>query len=109
MPYNEALNSRITTALSGRGATQKKIFGGTCHLINGNMMCGVYKDYLVLRIGETQAREALKEPHVRPFDVTGKPMKGWVMVDAGGFEGQRLDRWLEKARLFAESLAPKKA
>ena len=107
MPYSEALDSRIICALSGWSATRKKMFGGTCHLINGNMICGVYKDCLVLRLGEEQGREALKEPHVRPFDVTGKPMKGWVMVERDGFEGQHLDRWLEKARKFAERLPSK--
>jgi hypothetical protein len=107
MPYNEALDSRIISALSGRGVTRKKMFGGTCHLINGNMMCGVYKDCLVLRLGEEQGRDALKEPHIRPFDVTGKSMKGWVMVEKDGFEGQLLDRWLEKARIFAENLPSK--
>ena len=109
MPYSEALDSRIICALSGWSATRKKMFGGTCHLINGNMICGVYKDCLVLRLGEEQGREALKEPHVRPFDVTGKPMKGWVMVERDGFEGQHLDRWLEKARIFAERLPSKQA
>ena len=109
MLYSEALDSGIIAALSGRNTTRKKMFGGTCHLINGNMMCGVYKDCLVLRLGEGLAAKALKEPHVRPFDVTGKPMKGWVMVEKGGFEGQHLDQWLEKARVFAESLPSKHA
>lgn len=106
---SEALDSRIILALSGLGATRKKMFGGTCHLMLGNMMCGVYKDCLVLRLGEAQAGKALKKPHVRPFDVTGKPMKGWVMVEKEGFDGRQLDRWLEKASVFVESLPPKPA
>lgn len=109
MPYSEALDSRIISALSVWGTTRKKMFGGTCHLIHGNMMCGVYKNDLFLRLGEEQASKALKEPHVRPFNVTGKPMKGWVMVEKDGFEGQLLNRWLEKARMFVESLPPKPA
>jgi len=48
MPYSEALDSRIIRALSGWGVARKKMFGGTCHLIHGNMMCGVYKDSLVI-------------------------------------------------------------
>jgi TfoX/Sxy family transcriptional regulator of competence genes len=109
MPYSEALDSRIISILSGRSITRKKMFGGTCYLIEGNMMCGVYKDSLVLRLGEEAAIKALKEPHVTPFDVTGKPMKGWVMVEKDGFEGQHLERWLEKARMLAESLPSKQA
>jgi hypothetical protein len=80
MPYNEELDLKISVVISGWGTTRKKMFGGTCHLINGNMMCGDNKDYLILRPGETQGNEALKQPHVKPFDITGRPMKGWVMV-----------------------------
>jgi TfoX/Sxy family transcriptional regulator of competence genes len=109
MPYSEALDSRIIRALSGWGAARKMMFGGTCHFIRGNMMCGVYKDSLVLRLGDEEAGRALKEPHTAPFDVTGKPMKGWVMVEKDGLEGQHLERWLEKAIIFVESLPSKQA
>lgn len=60
MPYSEALDSRIISALSVWGTTRTKMFGGTCHLIHGNMMCGGYKDFLVLRLGEKQGNDALK-------------------------------------------------
>ncbi len=107
MPYSEKLDSKITSAISGWGTTRKRMFGGTCHLINGNMMCGVYKDYLILRLGEAQAENALDQSHVKPFDITGRPMKGWVMVEEAGYKGAALDQWLEKARRFAETLPPK--
>lgn len=107
MPYSEKLDSKITSAISGWGTTRKRMFGGTCHLINGNMMCGVYKDYLILRLGEAQAEKALDQSHVKPFDITGRPMKGWVMVEEAGYKGAALDQWLEKARRFAETLPPK--
>lgn len=107
MPYSEELDSKIIRLTTGWGTTRKKMFGGTCHLLDGNMMCGVYKNYLILRLGEHQAREALGRPHVKPFDITGKPMKGWVMVDESGFAGQQLESWLGMAREFAASLPPK--
>ncbi len=84
-----------------------QVFGGTCHLLNGNMMAGVYKDSLVLRLGTEGAEIALKQPFVSPFDITGRPMTGWVMVDPRGVEGAALSRWLAKAREFAASLPPK--
>lgn len=83
------------------------MFGGTCHILKGNMMCGVYKDFLILRLGEEQALKALNSKHVKPFDITGRPMKGWVMVEEPGFEGSKLVKWLELARDFTESLPPK--
>ena len=107
MPYNEAIDLSVTSIISDWGTTRKKMFGGTCHILNGNMLCGVYKDYLILRLGENQANDALNRNHVKPFDITGKPMKGWVMVEAAGFEGPLLSQWLRKAKKFVESLPPK--
>ena len=107
MPFNEEIDSQVAGEISNWGTTQKKMFGGTCYLLNGNMMCGVYKEYLILRLGEEQSQKALELNQVRPFDITGRPMKGWVMVEESGFMGQRLNQWLEKARKFAESLPAK--
>ncbi len=84
------------------------MFGGVCHLLRGNMFCGVYKDYLILRLGEKGAKEALQSKFARPFDITGKPMKGWVMVSPDGFRSdEELAAFLEEAKDFAGSLPPK--
>jgi TfoX/Sxy family transcriptional regulator of competence genes len=109
MPFNEAIDARIRKAIaSWRGTESKKMFGGVCHLLGGNMFCGVYKDYLILRLGEHRAAEALRSKHTRPFDITGKPMKGWVMVEPEGFSSdEMLKTWLEEAREFTKTL-PKK-
>jgi hypothetical protein len=107
VPYDEELDARVTDAVASLETVRKKMFGGTCHILHGNMMAGVYKDYLILRLGEQAAGRALEEPFVRPFDITGPPMRGWVMVEAPGTEGDALDRWLAKAREYAESLPPK--
>jgi TfoX/Sxy family transcriptional regulator of competence genes len=107
MPYSKELDSRIEAAVRKWNTTSKKMFGGTCHLLNGNMMCGVHKNHLILRLGEAEAQNALRQPHVRAMDITGKPMKGWIMVDEADLEGIGLENWLEKARRFAETLPPK--
>ena len=107
MPYNKDIDARVSDLLAPWETTKKKMFGGTCHLIKGNMMCGVYKDFLILRLGEKQAQKALKEPQVKPFDITGKPMKGWVMVQEDGFKGKKLKSWLEQAHTFAAALPPR--
>ena len=84
------------------------MFGGVCHLLNGNMFCGVHKDFLILRIGQQKAEDALKLPHVRPFDITGKPMKGWVMVAQDGFKSDiDLKQWLDQAGDFVKTLPSK--
>lgn len=109
MPYNEEIEARIKKIVSRwKNADQKNMFGGVCHLLNGNMFCGVYKDFLILRLGEENGNKALALPHVRPFDITGKRMKGWVMVELDGFPGdQDLATWLNKAKEFVSSLPSK--
>jgi TfoX/Sxy family transcriptional regulator of competence genes len=106
MPYSVELDSRLARLLP-REAVRKKMFGGTCYTLKGNMVCGVYKDFLILRLGAQQAAEALKHSGVRPLDITGKPMKGWVMIAAASLTDEAMARWVEKARAFAQSLPAK--
>ncbi len=107
MAYDEKLDARVTAAIAGWGTTRKRMFGGTCHLINGNMLCGVYKSFLILRLGEQAAQEALERPGVKPFDVTGKPMRGWVMIEANTLDRAGFLKWLKRSRLFVATLPPK--
>ena len=108
MPYNEEIDARIRKIVTRwKSAEAKKMFGGVCHLLNGNMVCGVYKDYLILK-KKKKAAQALKQSYTRPFDITGKPMKGWVMVDGTGFKtDDSLKSLLNKARTFVKTLPPK--
>lgn len=110
MPYNEQIEARISTIVSRwKNTDAKMMFGGVCHLIHGHMFCGVYKDFLVLRLGEQPADETLKQPHVKPFDITGKPMRGWIMVEEQGFKSDdRLREWLNHARDFVRTLPSKR-
>lgn len=109
MAYNEEIESRIKKIVSRWDHTDaKKMFGGVCHLLHGKMFCGVYKDYLILRLGEDGAKSALALPFVRPFDITGRPMKGWVMVADEGFKtDDALRDWLNQAVHFVRNLPPK--
>ncbi len=107
MPYDQELDERLLKAIAGWGTTRKKAFGGTCHLLNGNMLCGVHKSYLILRLAPEQAEQALSRPQVKPFDITGRPMKGWIMVEKARLSDQALQRWLAEARRFVAALPPK--
>jgi hypothetical protein len=109
MPCNKDLEARIEKIVSRwPNSGSKKMFGGICHLFNGTMFSGVYHDYLILRLGEVGAWKALKQPNVRPFDITGKPMRGWVMVEGKGVAADKdLGAWLKKARTFVQSLPMK--
>jgi hypothetical protein len=107
MAYDELLDARITAIVADWGATRKKMFGGTCHLVRGNMLCGVHNDNLIVRLGEQMGTAALDEPNTRPFDITGRPMKGWVMVSPAASAGRALNDWLARARTVVSTLPPK--
>ena len=110
MPYNKALEDRIEEiTLSWDRLKKKKMFGGICYLINGNMSFGIWKDYLIVRMKPELAVEKMsKNAHVRAFDITGKPMKGWVIVEAGALSKvDKLTEWLEIGKSFAKSLPDK--
>lgn len=106
MPYSEELDAKLARVLP-RGASRKKMFGGTCYTLKGNMVCGVYKDFLILRLGEEKAASALKQTGVRPLDITGKPMKGWVMVAEAKLTDLQIKDWIEKAAAFVQTLPAK--
>ena len=109
MPYNKEIDERIKKIVSHwKNADSKKMFGGVCHLLNGKMFCGVYKEFLILRLGKEEAEQILGLPFVRPFDITGRPMKGWVMIEQEGFKSDNeLKSWLTQAKKFARSLSKK--
>ena len=108
MAYSEALDGRIGEIISRwDNVVPKEMFGGVCYLLNGNILCGVYKDFLILRLGEEEAALALQKPRVREFDITGRPMKGWVMVEERACAGKKLEAWLNTAREFVARLPVK--
>jgi hypothetical protein len=77
-------------------------------MLRGNMFGGVYKDFLILRLGEKGAKEALRSEYARPFDITGRPMKGWVMISQEGFRSdEELEELLNEAKEFVETLPAK--
>jgi len=109
MPFDETLGLRIRNIVKGHpGLEEKKMFGGVGFLVNGNMACGVHKDSLIVRVGSDNYPSAVARPHTRPFDMTGRPMMGWVMVDPPGFTSdQELDLLVQQGLSFAASLPPK--
>lgn len=109
MAYDEGLAQRVREALSDRrDLTEKKMFGGICFLLGGNMCCGIVGDELMLRVGPDAYEKVLSREHAREMDFTGRAMRGMVYV---GVEGLRTDEalsgWLDPAVDFAGSLPPK--
>jgi hypothetical protein len=109
MAFDESLAARIRHALARKkGVVEKKMFGGVCFLLNGNMLVGVWREFLIARLGPDQGDEALLEPHVRKMDITGKPMKGWIMVEPEGVEDDdQLKNRIQQAVNFVGKLPGK--
>ncbi len=109
MAYDEGLAQRIRELLQGEeGVAEKEMFGGIAFMLSGNMACGVIGSDLIARVGSDQYEAALDEPGARPFDFTGRPMKGWVKVsDQALAEDHDLAKWVRWGRDTAESLPPK--
>jgi len=110
MAYDEAVASRLRKLLGRRRhITEQQMFGGIAFLLEGKMFCGVLGSDLVLRLGEEGVARALHEPHTRPMDFTGRPMKSMIYLEAKDFESDGdLRDWIERAFLFAKSLPRKK-
>src|SRR5579864_841091 len=106
MAFSEELAERIRQGLARRkGIEEKRMFGGIGFLLNGNLLVGVWKDSLIVRLGPDEGDEALKEPHVKEFDITGRAMKGWVLVEPQGIEDDdQLKGWIERALKFVKAL-----
>jgi TfoX/Sxy family transcriptional regulator of competence genes len=109
MAYDERLAARVRARLEARrGLVEKKMFGGLAFLINGNMSVGIHKNELIVRIEPEQTDAALKKPGVRLFDLTGRPMQGWILVGGAALKDDEfLAAWVKRGADFASSL-PKK-
>ena len=109
MAYDETLADRVRDIPEGDpGVSERKMFGGLAFMVDGHMACGIAGDDLMLRLGAEGAESALREPHVRPMDFTGRPMTGMVFVEKAGLNGASLRRWVKAATTFARTLPPKR-
>lgn len=110
MAYDEELAERVRDLLSLRAdVSERRMFGGIAFMIAGHMACGVHADDLIVRLDRDESERALAEPNVRVFDMTGRPMKGWLLV---GPEATATDDglagWVEAGADYAASLPAKK-
>jgi hypothetical protein len=110
MSFDEDLAERVRLALEERrGLAEKKMFGGLAFLLRGNMCCGVLKRELIVRVPPDETDEVLAEPHTRAFDFTGRPMRGFVVVEPAGCEDDAaLAEWVARAVEFASGLPAKR-
>jgi TfoX/Sxy family transcriptional regulator of competence genes len=109
MSYSDALAGRVRILLADRDdVVEKRMFGGTAFLLNGNLCVGVIKDDLIVRVGPDAHAELVVRPHAREMDFSGRPMAGWLYVAPPGVETDAdLRRWVDQGLVFAGSLPAK--
>ena len=110
MAYDKAIEAIIQELYAGeKGLTAKPMFGGMCHLVGGNMAFGIYKDNLIIRLDSPErAQQEIDSGRALPFDITGKAMKGWVMIPKARLAGpQDYKKRLDLGLAFAKSLPSK--
>jgi len=109
LAFNEELALRIRQSLGEQTeVTERKMFGGLCFMVHGNMLGGVMGDEIIVRVGAERYEDALKQPHAREMDFTGRPMRGFVVVASEGIASdERLNEWVQRGAQFATALPPK--
>jgi TfoX/Sxy family transcriptional regulator of competence genes len=107
--FDDVLAERVRARLDARSdVEERRMFGGIGFLIAGNMCCGVHGDELIVRVGPDEGASLLEEDGTRPFDITGRPMRGWLFVSPDATaEDADLERWVRRAEAFAAGLPPK--
>ena len=110
MAYDEDLAERIRGLLAAEpGVSEQRMFGGLAFLIGGHMAAGVSgQGGLMARVDPDETDELLSEPGARPFEMRGRPMRGWLRVDVGPGEAE-LEPWVQRGVAYARSLPPKQA
>jgi len=109
MSYDEGLAERIRDAVpAGVELGEKKMFGGLCYLLHGNMACGIIGDRLMLRLSKELVTKYRHEADTADMDFTGRPMPSMMMVGPEGIaDDDQLRVWVERAVAFAATLPPK--
>jgi TfoX N-terminal domain len=107
--YDEGLAERIRDQVAGDLLmSERKMFGGLCFMSGGNMCFGVIGTDLLVRVGPESYAASLDLPHVREMDLTGRPLRGMVLVDSEGLsEDDSLREWLDRGLDFTDTLPPK--
>ena len=110
MAYDEELAHRVRELLADEeGLREMRMFGGLAFLLHGNMAVAVSgQGGLMVRVHPDSTEEALARPHTREFVMRGRPMAGWVRVDAAGITTKRrLETWVKRGAAFARTLPSK--
>ena len=109
--YDEELAHRVRALLDDEpGLTEQRMFGGLAFLIGGNMAVAASgQGGLMVRVDPAESDAILATTNARPMEMRGKPMRGWLRIDADDLRTKRqLSRWVTLGTTFARSLPAKR-
>jgi TfoX/Sxy family transcriptional regulator of competence genes len=108
MAYDLLLADRIRIALVGQPIKEQKMFGGIGFMLNGNMVCGILKNDLMLHVAVEDTTKLLTKAGAKPFLMRERPMNGWVLVEPGAIKTPNaLAKWVNVALNHALTLPAK--
>jgi hypothetical protein len=108
MPFDAALAERIRSVVGGEdGLTEKRMFGGLAFLVDGSLAVSASsKGGLLVRVDPEQTESLVREPHARRFEMRGREMDGWLIVDTAALQtDEALRRWVARGVGFARSVS----
>jgi len=104
----ERLAKRLRNALARRkGVTEKRMFGGTCFLLGGNMLCGTGSGDFMFRVGKDKHAAAVKRRGAKPVIMRGRTMEGFIWVDPA-CDARTLKSWIGLATSYVGGLPRRK-
>ena len=109
MAHDDELAARVREILAGQaGVTEKRMFGGVAFLLGGNMAAAAsgHGD-LLLRVDPADSDALVAEPHAERAVMRGRPMKGWLEVDAQALGDDELNRWVARGIAYTRTLPAK--
>ncbi len=105
----QALAGRLRAVLKGRRAiTEKRMFGGVCFLLHGNMLCGSGGPGFMFRVGRSQDRKALARKGASAMTLNGRRFEGFVWVDPAACQARALRSWIALAEKYVAGLPAKR-
>lgn len=111
MAYDEDLANRIRELVGEEpGLDEQRMFGGLAFLVGGHMSVAASgQGGLLVRVDPEEGEKLLAKPHVRPMEMRGRQMSGWLRVDPEGVRTKRqLEPWVRRGVAYARSLPPKR-
>lgn len=113
MPYDPQLAERLQQVITNeftesKSMTENRMMGGFGYMLNGNICVGIYKDTLIIRVGQEIAEKLIQKPHIKVMDFTGKVMKAWATVEPEAMKtNDQLKQFCQLAINFVDQLPAK--